>query len=99
MRHAIACPTQTRFPSRKGVRMRTWHFVLSLILLAAVGCSSNSNKPKELTQQEQARKNWNMARAAVLYKLAKEQYDTGNLDDCRKSLDDANRMAPDNLAV
>jgi predicted Zn-dependent protease len=80
--------------------MRTWHLVTALVLVAAVGCSSNnSNKPKELTQQEQARKQWNMARAAVLYKLAKEQYDTGNLDDCRKSLDDASRMAPDNLAV
>jgi len=80
--------------------MRTWHFALSVIVLAAIGCSSNSgNKPKELTQQEMARKQWNMARAAVLYKLAKEQYATGNLNDCRKTLDDAYRMAPDNLAV
>lgn len=69
---------------------------MALALALAGGCSTNGKK--EPTQHEAAKQQWNNARAAVLYSLGKQQYEGGNFDDCRKSLDDALKMAPDNVA-
>lgn len=74
-------------------------FIPVIALALLVGCANQTSSEDRLTQKEAARKNWNNARAAVLYKLAKEQYATGNLPDCRKSLDEALAHAADNVAV
>ena len=62
-------------------------FVPILVLTLIAGCSS-SGKPQQ-TQKEKARGEWNAARASVLLSLARNQYTGGNLDACRKSLDEA----------
>src|SRR4051794_25149987 len=73
--------------------MQTLKLATAALVLAGLltgGCGSNAtNKPKEPTQKEAALRQWNGTRAAVLYTLAKQQYEGGNFDDCRKSLDDA----------
>jgi len=69
--------------------------VLALVL--AAGCVSNQPKPKTATEEGVAR--WNLARAGVLYGLAKDQYETGNLDDCRKTLSNASKFAPDHVLI
>jgi tetratricopeptide (TPR) repeat protein len=74
-------------------------FIPLVVLALLVGCANQPSSEQRLTQKEAARKNWNNARAAVLYKLAREQYSTGNLDDCRKSLDEALAHAADNVSV
>lgn len=64
-------------------------------VLVVAGCSSQ-NKPGA---KDQARQHWNAARAQVLCRLAKQQYETGNLDDCGKSLDQAAAMDPKNPQI
>jgi Flp pilus assembly protein TadD len=62
--------------------------ILIAVLLLA-GCASST--PRQ-TQQEKARGEWNSARANVLLSLARNQYNGGNLDACRRTLDDALKL-------
>ena len=71
--------------------------VLALALAFAGGCVSNQPKPKTATEEGKAR--WNLARAGVLYGLARDQFETGNLDDCRKTLNNAAKFAPDHVLI
>src|SRR3989440_1637063 len=71
--------------------------VLALALAFAAGCVSNQPKPKTATEEGKAR--WNLARAGVLYGLARDQFETGNLDDCRKTLNNAAKFAPDHVLI
>jgi predicted Zn-dependent protease len=64
--------------------------LLSLVLL--VGCSSMKNE-----QKIAAKKEWNSARANVLFSLAKDQYATGNFDKSRQTVDEALGMDPQNV--
>lgn len=64
--------------------------LLSLALL--VGCSSMKNE-----QKIAAKKEWNSARANVLFSLAKDQYATGNFDKSRQTVDEALGMDPQNV--
>jgi Flp pilus assembly protein TadD len=77
--------------------MRVMRVVPLLVLAFTIGCGSQQ-KP-ELTNKEKGRKQWNEARSSVLYRLAKEQFEAGNLVDCRKSLDQAASLNPDNPAI
>src|SRR5207248_1840685 len=65
------------------------------LLAAMIGCAS-SHKP---TQKELATRQWNAARAGVLAGLAKDQFDNGNFDKCRVTLDEALRLNPDNASL
>jgi tetratricopeptide (TPR) repeat protein len=72
--------------------------VLCLALLA--GCSSTSDKKTHGAQQKDlAQKQWAGARANVLGSLAKEQYENGNFDKCRSTVDDALKMDPENVPL
>ncbi len=71
--------------------------VLALAMAFAGGCVSNQPKPKTATEEGKAR--WNLARAGVLYGLAKDQFESGNLDDCRKTLNNAAKFAPDHILI
>jgi tetratricopeptide (TPR) repeat protein len=63
---------------------------ISLVLAAVmVGCSSHQK-----TQKEAAQKQWNGARASVLYSLAKDQYSTGNFDKARQTVDEGLKLDP-----
>src|SRR5438128_8538992 len=68
----------------------------SLVLSLAAGCSSVK---KEKTAHEQMYDRWNTTRAAVLYGLAKKNYENGNLDTARKSADDALALDPRNPPI
>ena len=68
-----------------------WIVVMSLAI--ALGCaSSHTKKP---TDKELATKRWSGARAAVLGQLAREQYESGNFDKSRLTLNEALRLNPD----
>ncbi|HEV8377533.1 MAG TPA: tetratricopeptide repeat protein [Tepidisphaeraceae bacterium] len=69
---------------------------LALALFVTSGCS---NQPREKTAAEKGDERWRMARAGVLYSLAKEQYETGNLDDSRKTITNASKYAPDHVLI
>ena len=56
--------------------------------VVAGGCATH--RP---SRKEQARAQWNAARARVLLGLANDQYQHGNLDDSRKSCDEALAMS------
>lgn len=64
-------------------------FVAAVLLVA--GCGASKNK-----QKEEARKEWNQARANVLFSLARDQYATGNFDKSRQTTDEALSLDPQN---
>src|SRR3954471_9279797 len=66
--------------------------VASAIVLGAAGCADKGRK----TQREEATQNWNSTRANVLAGLARDQYQSGNFDKCRGTLNEALRMDPKN---
>jgi superkiller protein 3 len=70
--------------------------VVGLLLAFAgpLGCSQDKR-----TQKEQATQQWNSTRAAVMYSLAKDQYQNGNFDKCRQTITTAERMDPKNAQV
>src|SRR4051795_10136143 len=67
-----------------------------VVVLLAAGCQSGPAKP---TPKEEATKKWNAARAAVLAGLAKDQFQSGNFDKARQTVDDALRLVPDNAPL
>jgi len=69
--------------------------VLTMMITLAIGCM-NSHEP---SGKELAKRQWNAARAGVLFSLAKGQFEAGNLDACRKSVDDALVLDPQNIQV
>lgn len=62
------------------------------VLAAACGCAGS----KRPSQKEVAKQQWDQARAAVVFTLARDQYQSGNYDKSRKSLDEALRLDPTN---
>ncbi len=74
------------------------HLLLpSLLALLMAGCQSAGNK--KLTPKEQAEKKWNAARAGVQSSLAREQYKSGNFDECRQTVNSALEMDPENAGL
>jgi tetratricopeptide (TPR) repeat protein len=67
----------------------------AVLSLALAGCQQG----KSPTQKEEANREWNGARSAVLASLANEQYKSGNFDKCRRTLDEALRLTPDSAAL
>ena len=65
--------------------------------LALSGCHSPSTDGP--TSRKLAQQRWDGARSNVLLSLAQSQYDTGNFDACRKSLDEAQKIDPENANV
>ena len=65
----------------------------ALVFATSAGCSSTA---KTKTQKEEATEHWNQARAAVLAGLARDQYQSGNFDKCRTTLNEALRIDPKN---
>jgi predicted Zn-dependent protease len=74
-----------------------WRTGMSALLLALVaGCSS---RPPEKTAKVEGVDRWNHARAGVQYSLARQQYEGGNLDDARKTVNNAAKFAPDHVLI
>jgi tetratricopeptide (TPR) repeat protein len=76
--------------------MFKWIILAALVLLAA-GC--NQPIKKEPTQKEAAVQKWSQARASVMYGLAKEQFQNGNFDKARLTVNDALKLDPKSAAV
>src|SRR5947208_13806856 len=79
--------------------MRCKSLLLSIVLTACLlaGCEADGKKPK--TQKEAATAQWNRARANVMIGLARDQYATGNFDASRKTVDEAQRLDPENAPL
>src|SRR5438093_5390046 len=75
--------------------MRFSRLLAVLCLSIAVGCASTSKKAKKPTDKELATRRWSSARAAVLGQLAKEQYESGNFDKSRQTVNEALRLDPE----
>ena len=72
--------------------------LLPVVLLSAVvGCSSLT-KPQP-SQKAAMTEQWNAARAGVQGTLAKEQYENGNLDGARVTINNALAMNPKNATL
>src|SRR3954454_20535595 len=67
---------------------------LSVAALSA-GCASEK-KEKTPSQKEQAVRQWNQTRGAVVGQLAKNQYEAGNFEESRKSIEQAVKLDPQN---
>jgi tetratricopeptide (TPR) repeat protein len=65
----------------------------------ASGCAGPGEKSNSQTQKQAAQKNWAGARANVLGNLAKEQYDGGNLEKARETIDQALGIDPENAPL
>ncbi len=65
--------------------------------LALSGCATPSTDGP--TSKKLAQQRWDGARSNVLLSLGQSQYDTGNFDACRKSLDEAQKIDPENPKV
>src|SRR3954467_14304890 len=75
--------------------MRSKLYISLVLVSAMVGCAGNHQK----TQREAAQKQWNGARAGVLFSLAKDQYSTGNFDKARQTVDEALKLDPTNAQI
>lgn len=67
--------------------------VCLMLLPLAAGCGSSEKKPSE---KELAQKRWAAARSNVMVKLAKDQYQNGDFDKSRSTVDEALRLSPEN---
>jgi tetratricopeptide (TPR) repeat protein len=67
--------------------------------LALAGCAGNGEKSRAETGKDLARKQWAGARAGVLANLAREQYDNGNFDKARQTIDEALKIDADNVPL
>jgi tetratricopeptide (TPR) repeat protein len=63
------------------------------------GCASPGGANNSEVQHQIARKQWASARANVMGSLAKEQYENGNFEKCRQTIDEALKMDPDNAPL
>lgn len=59
------------------------------VVLLLTGCQTNEPTPKETAAQQ-----WNTARAKVMLGVAQEQYQSGNFEKSRQTVDEALKLAP-----
>jgi superkiller protein 3 len=74
-----------------------WCAPVLALVLAVGGC--NSSKSNQAAHKEHAQKRWASARASVLGSLAKDQLEAGNFDKSRKTLEEAQRLDPENVQL
>src|SRR3954469_18966483 len=87
-------------PKKKGVFMKfSKIFILPLAGVLALAITGCANQAPEKTAHQDGVARWNLARAGVLYSLGKEQFENGNLDDSRKTINNALKYSPDNVLV
>jgi protein O-mannosyl-transferase len=65
-------------------------------VLLFTGCAAKQPQP---TQKELAHRQWDTARANVLYGLARDQYQAGNFARSRQSISEALRLNPNSAAI
>ncbi len=70
--------------------------LLLALTLALAGCQQDAKKP---TPKETANRQWNGARGGVMASLAKDQFENGNLDKARDSINGAIKLDPENAGI
>src|SRR2546430_5523599 len=70
--------------------------VVALVLVAGF---SGCNNAKKQSDKARVTEQWDQTRARVKATLAKEQYDNGQLDKARVSVNDAMKMDPENASI
>lgn len=73
---------------------KTRYPIFAAMLILMVGCQQNRK-----SQNQAATEQWNRARAGVQYGLAKQQYETGNFDKSRESVQQGLKLEPNNPAL
>jgi tetratricopeptide (TPR) repeat protein len=68
----------------------------ALIAGAGGGCAS---QPKKASNNEVAKHKWNAARGAALAGLAKDQFESGSLEQARHSITEAEKLDPENGSI
>ena len=63
---------------------------IAAAILASTGCDDMTKSQATMKQQQYNR--WNTARIGVMLQLAQQQYEVGDYDKCRKTLDEAFAM-------
>ncbi len=82
---------QINQPRRTSVVAKLGATTIGVLLL--VGCqTTTATKVKQPTPSEEARAQWNAARASVLFNMAEEQFHAGSYQDCRETLTNALKM-------
>src|SRR5690349_11705161 len=78
----------------------SWISISVVVCLAAlVGGGCQHHRSSSPTQKQQAAEEWNDARARVLQSLAKDQFQTGNFDKARQTINDALKLDPKNASA
>lgn len=70
--------------------------VALMLLTLASGCAQDA---KKATPNQAANRQWNAARAGVMANLGKEQYESGNFDKARQSVDQAMKLDSENASI
>ena len=70
----------------------TLRLVAASLAVLATGCAPQTKKP---TPQQSANVQWNGARSTVMISLAKDQYDAGQLDKARQTINQAMKLSPE----
>src|SRR3954471_7242142 len=97
IRHSAFIIPHSAFLQRSHMRLNRIAVAAGVVVvLIAAGCQSGPAKP---TPKEEATRKWNAARATVLAGLARDQFQAGNFDKARQTVDDALRMVPDNAPL
>jgi len=79
--------------------MKFAKFFLPLIVAIGMLITGCAQQPKEKTAKQEGEGRWRLTRAGVLYSLAREQFENGNLDDSRKTINNALKFAPDHVMI
>jgi Flp pilus assembly protein TadD len=78
---------------------RNLSLVLSVTTMLLAATVTGGCRGPEKTQKQTATEQWNAARAGVLFGLARQQYDSGNFDKSRQTVDQALKLQPGNAAL
>jgi tetratricopeptide (TPR) repeat protein len=70
--------------------------VLVGAVLFVAGCGNEAKQP---TPHQAGVASWNAARSAVMIGLAKDQYDAGQLDKARQTINDALKLSPEDASA
>src|SRR4051812_37208519 len=76
--------------------MRLKSIVAVALVASFAGCSPQAKSP---TEKARVTQQWDKTRAKVKATLAKDQYDNGNFDKARVSVDEAIKMDPENASI
>src|SRR5689334_9147444 len=89
------CPPQ----QERTLSMKFAKLFLPLIVALGMLITGCAQQPKEKTAKQEGEGRWRLTRAGVLYSLAREQFENGNLDDSRKTINNALKYAPDHAMI